>query len=358
MRLLSLIAAGGVFFLPHPQVLAQSVTQGAQRQCRTVPISDHGQARVQTLCKDEDGQWRAPKVQAVNGGSLPPSFRGTITYEGSMHGAWNLKRGDIPYAGTGNFTLTYDGNIVTGNLQVVQDGQKVFNVLSGTREGNTCRLFNKVGIPFEGPCTATGLRFKSGRDTTRKPFHEVYEASAIKLVDAVEEERRVAEANAKAAAEAAENRRQELAQRAEMKARLPKGAVARYTPMLERAVSADAAYWAMNRYAPGSIDLVMSRNDRQSGAIFLKAYFRYAGGNEGWVGAIVKGATIECLTFWDEADVCRGIGQGRGRSIMQGMMESMMSGPSSSSQNSNAEAMETADIIRNTARQTCGRDTC
>jgi hypothetical protein len=178
-----------------------------------------------------------------------------------------------------------------------------------------------------GPCDGASFSgVEASGPQSRTSWQGKFAATAVETVDFVERDRLAAIAAAEAKAKAEAARQAILAQRAQMRASLPKGAAVRYKPLLEKAVSADAMHWFSNRYAAGSIDLVGVQNDAPSGAVFLKAYFNYADGREGWVGAIVKAQTVQCLQFWDDSSGCRGIGNGMNAKLAQGFVEGMFAG--------------------------------
>jgi hypothetical protein len=334
---IAILAAGaGLMLIP-----GQANAQSGNRDCRDVTTSEGGRARVVKMCRDSDGQFRPI---AARGGALAPNFRGKIVYQGNYDGA-EIKRArpmrkvtvanlinaaggsaEEPYQGTATYSIEYDGNLVSGRWEMFDGRRRIGGKLTGTRRGSTCELFDEAQAPMVATCDAGVFRGSSkSAPSARAQWRTDFDAAATETVDFVERDRMAAASRAEAAEKARVARAAELAERARLRAALPRGAVARYQPLLDNAVIADSAHWFSNRYSAGSIDLVGIQNDKQSGAVFLKAYFKYSSGREGWVGAIVRGQRVQCLQFWDDPSGCRGIGDGANAKMAQGFIEGMLS---------------------------------
>lgn len=271
-------------------------------------------------------------TDAVRATEIGRDFRGSIVYKGIYSGAvvTQTRRGTEtkPVDGAFTFTATFDGAAVKVRTETTGPLNFSNNALSGVVNNQVCKLYNRELL--EGRCDFdqidASMAYQKGNQSVQ--FH--FEGKTVSVEDfAVRDAQRAAQAvEDRKRAEAA--RAEELAARVKMRAQLPAGAAAKYKPILDGAVTADAAHWFSNRYANGSIDLVGVHNDRSSGSTFLKAYFLYVGGREGWVAAIVnKGGQVQCLQFWDDTGGCRGIGNGANAKIAAGFIEGMFSGGAS-----------------------------
>jgi hypothetical protein len=321
---------------------AQAMQTG--QECRVSSIVEGGKAKKTTLCKDASGQWvaRAP----ANGGSIDPNFRGKVVYEGQLEGVEYPKtggnrRGDTlggligsalkldgkPYHGTIRYELEFDSNLVSGTWQM-SDGRRSANgTVSGTRTGDQCQLVNEVNGTVVGICNASSLDLVGKSAPGASPRWESKTiGTATEVVDYVVRDRELAVQRAEQAAQAEQARLASIAERKALKAALPRGADARYRPLLESAVLEDSRYWAVNKYRTGSVDLVGTELDKPSGKTFLKAYFTYSNGQESMVGAIMSGNKVECLQFADEGR-CRGVGQGSGPALMGALIQGLMTPP-------------------------------
>ncbi|MBO9525674.1 MAG: hypothetical protein J7517_06020 [Sphingobium yanoikuyae] len=296
--------------------------------CEEVTRKASGKIRTALMCRNMDGTWReateAPgQDSGVAASGLPA--RAEITYRGTYDVTFPepLARGRRQ-GGRINFTVKLDsGTIVSASLW----GEKYSrDSISGVFNERDCHLVNAQRTTFiDGTCNAAGI---SGRITGRgngREFSGHIDLAAVGVVGVAARE----EAANLAAAKVAEERRlaaietaaadkaraeEERAAISRLKASLPKGAEQRYTPLLERAIQEDSQHWRFNRYQAGSIDLLAVKRD-ESGAIFLKASFKYAGGSSSQVGATLARGTISCLTFPDDPQGCRPIGQGIGSAM-------------------------------------------
>jgi hypothetical protein len=115
--------------------------------------------------------------------SLPPDFRGTITYRGS-HGALldrGPRRGTRQYGGSLTIELTFEGNRVTGRFSGT--GGINSGTMTGTRNGNHCRLIEaRDGDVIEGECTRSRLSARA-RSTRANAMTASFEAQATRVVD-------------------------------------------------------------------------------------------------------------------------------------------------------------------------------
>ncbi len=332
---------GGLAALVMPGLPVQG------QDCRAVPTNVNGHMVQKTMCRGADGQWRElVSTAANNSGPLAPDFRGSVTYKGDYEGVAQKQTrsnsrvtinsllksafdGGEKYGGTSTIVLEFDGNLVNGTIDAFDGRRNNHAKISGTRQGNRCSLFDTDGAVYEGTCDAGVFRgnAKSGSNA-RVSWKSSFTTAAVQTVDFVERDRRAALDRAEAAAKAKAERDAVLAQRAKMKQMLPRGATARYLPVIEAAVVADSQHWALNRYQAGSADLVAAKLDPQSGAMFTKSYFLYSDGREGWVGVAIKGNKPLCLVFWDDPQGCRAIGDGYGGKMMQGAVNAMLTPPS------------------------------
>lgn len=314
------------------------------QECRVSSIVEGGKAKKTTLCKDESGQWVARMPAA--GSSIDPNFRGKVVYEGSLEGVeypkqGNNRRGDVlgnllgdalklngkPYHGTIRYELEFDSNLVSGTWRM-SDGRRSANgTVSGTRTGDRCQLVDEGNGTNVGICNAASLEL-AGKSAPGAPqkWESNSTGAAIEIVDYVVRDREMAARRAEEQALAEQNRLAQIAERKRLKAALPRGAEARYQPILESAVSEDSRHWAMNKYRGGSVDLVDTELDKPTGKMFVKAYFSYADGRESMVGAIMNGNKVECLQFADEGR-CRGIGGGSGPALMGALIQGLMTPP-------------------------------
>jgi hypothetical protein len=355
-----LVATGiGIIFAVAP---SEAQTPSKEQACRSVATTANGVPTSRIMCRGSDGQWREP-ASTVAAGPLAPGFRGKIVYTGTVNGnnfgSNRTTRSPVdlgsvlsrrpsvgsvfdlgkriarsgggasqgkPYQETITISLEYDGNLVTGTYEAKGTAGSGAGQLSGVRENGICKLFNKSNDSFTGRCDAASFvgTNESASDRRTHSRGEI-SASAVSVVDYAERDRLAAIARAQAEAKEKAARAVELAERAKMRAKLPKGAAARYSPLIDRAVQQDSQAWAFNRYRPGSIDLVSLKQDAKSGSMFTKAYFRYTTGTEGWVGAVIKGTSIVCLVFWDEGG-CRPIGKGQNASVARGVVAGVFSG--------------------------------
>jgi hypothetical protein len=278
---------------------------------------------------------------------LPPDFRGSITYRGfykgkasaptKMETSWGrgLERAlgvkMYPMAGDYDITIEFNGNRISGNLRTTNNLQGESMALSparfiGTREGAVCHMQWSDGDETTDYCGKS--LYRNVTDVWNAQGSKVQfsvTAPAAELVDFVERDRTNAIETARREAAAKAEHAAAMAARAKLRASLPRGASAHYTPMLDQAVLTDSQTWAFNVYRPRSIDLVAAKYDKQYNATYLKAYFSYANGNEGWVGAIVQNQEILCLQFWDDPSGCRAIGQGIGGRMTSALIAGMLS---------------------------------
>lgn len=268
----------------------------------------------------------SPPVDISQDNQFARDFRGSVVYKGTYAGTVtrSLRNGSQsePMEGAFTLTITVDGAAV--KAQLASTGRLRFGALSGVVSNGVCKLYDSDLL--EGRCDLKHFNANTSYNHGNKTGQFHLEGMAVSVEDfVIRDAKRAAEAEeARKRAEAA--RAEELVARAKMRATLTSGSIAKYKPLLDSAVSADAGHWFSNRYANGSIDLVSVQNDKESGAVFLKAYFNYVGGHEGWVGAIVMKGRIQCLQFWDDSSGCRGIGSGANAKIAQGFLARMLSG--------------------------------
>lgn len=327
--------------------LTMPVPPAQGQDCRAVPTNVNGRMVQKTMCRGPDGQWRELVSSAANNsGPLAANFRGSVTYKGDYEGVAQRRArpnsrtslnslltsaldGGEKYGGTSTIVLEFDGNLVTGTIDAFDGRRNNHAKLSGTRQGNQCSLFDADGAAYEGICDAGVFRGNArSAANARIGWKSTFATAAVATVDFVERDRQAALERAEAAAKAKAERDAVLAERAKMKRMLPRGAAARYLPIIEAAVLADSQHWALNRYQAGSADLVAAKLDSESGAMFTKSYFLYSDGREGWVGVAIKGNKPLCLVFWDDPQGCRAIGEGYGGKMMQGAVNAMLTPPS------------------------------
>jgi len=256
-----------------------------------------------------------------------------------------------------NISLVFNGTAVDGTISG-NGGIDNYKV-SGVKNGDNCNLYSDDSTKFVGICNRLGFSGTIIRNDKIMKTAGTFVSSPIEVVDFDVRDREDAASKLAAERQAAastlprstrtgtmvaangnkpsstsrmdQSSGDENVERAKLKAKLPKGATAKYTPLLEEAVQLDSSYWLMNRYHAGSIDLVMAKSDAQSGATFVKAYFSYEDGREGWVGAIIKNGKVLCVAFWDDADICRDIGKPSSRTFAAAALGVMASSSSSSS---------------------------
>lgn len=305
-------------------VVASPVRAQAQAECRVEEMDPRRGPARQTFCLGPDGQWRArPDLDAASArgptdrgapgvpaaASLPPDWRGTITYSGTHEGYVQQAGPEMRelsissvvgavaggqrqrYAGRYDMVLTIDGTAVTG--QASGTGGIEAATFSGTRTGNLCRLYIE-GAELEATCTTERFVGTSRSPRGASPsFLMNIDARATRVVDTAEEERQRAEAAARAAEERAAA---EAAERARIAA-MPLATTAQ-AQMVEGAVRQDSGAWAWNRYDTGSVTNVRIA-DRDGGTTTLRAEYTYNGGRAGWVLAEVRNGQVECLGYWD-----------------------------------------------------------
>jgi hypothetical protein len=282
-----------------------------------------------------------PKSSIEAAPAIGRDFRGSIVYKGIYSGAFvkQTRRGSEtkPLDGAFTFTATFDGAAVKVRTETTGLLRFGNNALSGVVNNEICKLYDRELL--EGRCDFEQFNASTSFQRGNQSGQFRFEGKAVSVED-------FAVRDAKRAAQAAEDRKraeavraEELVARAKMRAQLPAGAAAKYKPLLDGAVTADAAHWFSNRYAIGSIDLVGLHRDVSSGSTFLKAYFQYVGGREAWVAAIVnKGGQVQCLQFWDDSSGCRGVGNGANAKIAAGFIAGMLSsGGSNSNSNTSSE---------------------
>lgn len=305
--------------------------------------------------------------------AVPATFRGQITYRGFYRGklfvpgppmrALSLgamlrsaaEARTLPMGGDFVLIMEFNGSSVSGRTEITNGISGDHGGLDpghfmGTRQGTTCHLQWNDGTETVAYCGRTEFRAAgNGAQDNGMKFGYIATVPAAETVDFVERDRANAVAAEKERADAAARHAAIVAARARMRAALPPGASSRYTPLLDNAVEEDSMHWMLHRYNSGSIDLVAARFDKQYNATYLKAFFRYADGSEGWVGAIVQGKEVVCLQFWDDPQGCRAIGQGIGSRVASSLVTGMMSGNSRGRGSSESPADEM--IERNAACQ-------
>jgi hypothetical protein len=214
--------------------LAPPVSAQAQAECRVEEMDPRRGPARQTFCLGPDGQWRArpdldaatasgraPADRGAPGGpaaaSLPPDWRGTITYSGTHEGYVQQagpemrelsissvvgavaggQRQRQRYAGRYDMVLTIDGTAVTG--QASGTGGIEPATFSGTRTGNLCRLYIE-GAELEATCTTERFVGASRSPRGASPsFLMNIDARATRVVDTAEEERQRAMQRSRAA---------------------------------------------------------------------------------------------------------------------------------------------------------------
>ncbi|MDZ4362352.1 hypothetical protein [Brevundimonas sp.] len=305
-------------------VVASPVWAQAQAECRVEEMDPRRGPARQTFCLGPDGQWRArPDLDAASArgpadrgapgvpaaASLPPDWRGTITYSGTHEGYVQQAGPEMRelsissvvgavaggqrqrYAGRYDMVLTIDGTAVTG--QASGTGGIEPATFSGTRTGNLCRLYLE-GAELEATCTTERFVGASRSPRGASPsFLMNIDARATRVVDTAEEERQRAEASARAAEERAAA---EAAERARIAA-MPMATTAQ-AQMVERAVRQDSGAWLMNRFDVGSVRNVRVAS-REANATVLRAEYTYNGGSAGWLEASISNGAVSCLEYWD-----------------------------------------------------------
>lgn len=320
----------GAALLVTGPVTAQTQTAQDGQRCEVREMDPRRGPPQRVFCQGADGRWNAtdiPPGQIVAQGpardtgplistSLPPDWRGRITYSGTQEGyvetaAPPMRRLSVDsvvgamtggsrrqFGGPYQLQLTIDGDVVSGTYSGgagMRSGR-----ISGTRNGSQCRLFADDFL-IEAECTTERFAGR-GQSQSRSRDRQVFEirASAESVVDAAEQERQRAAAAERAAIERAEaeaEREQAVAAERARIAAMPMATTAQ-TRMVEQAVRQDSGAWLMNRYDVGSVTNVRVA-ERSSGTTTLRAEYTYNGGASGWVLARVADGRVECLGYWD-----------------------------------------------------------
>lgn len=337
-RIFLAYATAGTLF---PAALA--VAQPGE-SCRQVTIENDGKRETRSICRAPGGASRTQAEPASR--ALPPDFRGRIVYCGNYSGSLmvsgrpprrlNLReilnsaptREDI--AGDMEISLEFDGDNVRGTYRPT--GRLGRSQVSGTRQGNECRLYDPDGWPWTGRCDREGFQGSAQSIAGQEPVVRFgFQTRTLSFVDRVVEERERAIASAErerqqadamrrasASVEVAPStdaRRTSASQTTSRRGTTQGGSrpsstqAARYRSLLDRTVADDSLGWNFFSYARGSmrISAIDTRPTAlQNGATaIVTGEFSYGGGTEGWVRAQVSGNMVLCVEYRDTFGICR-----------------------------------------------------
>jgi len=192
LAVLTLTVSGAIAAQGRSAATAQAAGSG---ECRDVTIVNQVNGREERsttrMCRNAAGGWdpAGTAAQPAPSDTLPPDFRGRISYQGT-HRA-NCSRGGeerARYGGSLNVELTFNGNNVTGSFSGT--GGINTGTMSGTRTGNRCRMIeSRGGDLIEGECTRTRFSAIARSQGNRDALAARFEANATRFVDAAAEER-------------------------------------------------------------------------------------------------------------------------------------------------------------------------
>ena len=252
-------------------------------------------------------------VHAQTDDSIPPNFRGQITYDGSVEGSATAQSRSSNRIGFGGFNINipsvqhipvqahyhaviiYDGNNLRGT-DAIRGNVNGTGSFTGTRDGDTCYLVSdQDGRRSTNHCTMS--MFATDEDYTNPQGQHIQtrtEANRTAMVDFVERDRQAA------LAQAAEKQKAE--QEAAFLASRPKANGAQ-TSALSRALAQDSTAWSYNRYDGGSLRGVIIIKSTPS-MTTIRGIYTYNDGQSGWLEAKLSGGIVQCLEYWDNQGNC------------------------------------------------------
>lgn len=245
-------------------------------------------------------------VGEPNGSSLPPDFRGKISYFGNHSGevisVLTMRGGpkkDCPrpdkrcperIGGSLEVELEFDGDIVKGNFRGT--GGIRDSALIGRRIGSQCRLYDLAdGSVWTGRCDTQS--FAGSVKSVANSQVQVslnFDAVGTKTRDYSEWERRRREAILR--------RRHYQVLQQQYNGNGP--IEIRFAAALEL----DSYSWPFDRFRPGTIKDVRKTKPKR-GAYDISATFGLDSGGGGWARGHVENDQIVCIELWDVPGVCR-----------------------------------------------------
>lgn len=321
-----------------------------QPECRETRtrIGNSELYEVRRMCRDASGTWRpapeAPTSSAdiIESGVMPASFRGRAIYRGpydaqivdaprgrparGLGGLLQQAAGGTRRQLTGIYTimLNFEPNgIVTGNASGTTLPVNVR--LSGTRQGNRCRLTASPGnSTYDGTCTPStfnGIVTSSPQETQGR-FTISFDLAASEFVDSTEEaaiRRREAEESAErarlaqieaqrlatveAARVAAQPRvRGDAATPTAVQNRQTTTNIQRngsFSSTLRWALQQDAGSWRINRIKPNSESALREQSGFDRPTRVFRMDFLYTDDAPGWIEGYFNGADLISIRYAD-----------------------------------------------------------